>query len=68
MTPAHGVTALAHACLTDLWEYVWSAQREGRDRSALSAAELTSLQMVNWDLGWAKHALDRATTWMGGYR
>ncbi|KAK3940636.1 hypothetical protein QBC46DRAFT_458821 [Diplogelasinospora grovesii] len=68
MAPAHGVTALTHACLMDLCGYVWAAQREGREHQALSTAELISLQAVNWDLGWAKNALDRATAWMSGFR
>jgi len=68
MAPAHGATALTHACLADLCNYVWTAQRDGREHESLSAAELISLQSVNWDLGWAKNAMDRATGWMGGYR
>ncbi len=68
MAPAHGVTALTHACLMDLCNYVWAAQREGREHSSLSGTELISLQAVNWDLGWAKNALDRATAWMTGFR
>ncbi|KAK0643527.1 hypothetical protein B0T16DRAFT_459664 [Cercophora newfieldiana] len=68
MAPAHGATALTHACLSDLCNYVWTAQRDGREHESLSAAELISLQGVNWDLGWAKNAMDRAAAWMGGYR
>ncbi|KAH8889734.1 hypothetical protein GQ53DRAFT_190563 [Thozetella sp. PMI_491] len=64
----HGVTALANACLSELCNYVWSAQREGREQTSLSQVELISLQMVNWDLTWAKHAIDRATAWMDGFR
>ncbi len=67
MTPAHGVTALANACLTELCNYVWAAQRDGREQSSLSQVELISLQTVNWDLTWAKNAMDRATAWMGGF-
>jgi hypothetical protein len=65
MAPAHGVTALTHACLMDLCNYVWTAQREGREQQMLSSPELISLQSINWDLGWAKNALDRAGVWMG---
>jgi len=68
MTPAHGATALTHACLADLCNYVWTAQRDGREHESLSAAELISLQSVNWDLAWAKNAMDRANGWMSGYR
>jgi hypothetical protein len=68
MAPAHGATALTQACLADLCNYVWTAQRDGREHESLSAAELISLQSVNWDLGWAKNAMDRATAWMNGYR
>ncbi|KAK3353556.1 hypothetical protein B0T25DRAFT_568754 [Lasiosphaeria hispida] len=68
MAPAHGVTALTHACLMDLCNYVWGAQREGREHTALNAGELMSLQAVNWDLVWAKNSLDRATAWLSGFR
>lgn len=68
MAPAHGVTALSSACLTDLCNYVWAAQREGREQNLLSQAEMISLQTVNWDLSWAKNAIDRATAWMTGFR
>lgn len=68
MAPAHGVTALTNACLMDLCNYVWTAQRDGREHSALSGPELIGLQAVNWDLGWANNALDRATAWMSGFR
>jgi len=68
MAPAHGVTALTHASLLDLCNYVWTAQREGREQEALTAAEMISLQSVNWDLTWARNAMDRATGWMSGYR
>lgn len=68
MSPAHGVTALTHACMMDLCNYVWRAQREGREYESLSSAELTSLQAINWNLNWAQNAMDRATAWMGGYR
>ena len=68
MSPAHGVTALAHACLLDLCNHVWAAQREGSEHASLSAAELISLQTLNWDLSWAKIAIDQATAWMNGYR
>lgn len=65
LSPARpGATALAHACLTDLCNTVWTAQREGREHECLGADELASLQAVHWDLGWAKHALDRAAAWM----
>ncbi|GAB1318844.1 hypothetical protein MFIFM68171_09054 [Madurella fahalii] len=65
MAPAHGVTALTHACLTDLCNYVWTAQREGREHECLGSEELISLQGIHWDLGWAKNALDRAEFWLG---
>ncbi|KAK3988559.1 hypothetical protein QBC44DRAFT_101688 [Cladorrhinum sp. PSN332] len=68
MSPAHGVTALTHACMTDLCNYVWQAQREGREHEMLTAAELISLQQINWDLGWARYAVERAGVWMGGFR
>jgi len=68
MSPAHGVTALTHACMMDLCSYVWGAQRDGREYESLSSAELASLQAVNWNLSWAQNAMDRATAWMGGYR
>ncbi|KAK3390509.1 hypothetical protein B0H63DRAFT_117649 [Podospora didyma] len=64
----HGVTAVTHACLLDLCNYVWGAQRDRREQTALSPGELNSLQAVKWDIGWANHALERATAWMGGFR
>jgi hypothetical protein len=64
MAPAHGVTALTHACLADLCGAIWAAQRVGRENAVLSPAELISLQMVHWDLSWAKTATDRAAAWM----
>ncbi|KAK4231276.1 hypothetical protein QBC38DRAFT_242132 [Podospora fimiseda] len=67
MSPAHGVTALTNACMTDLVNYIWQAQREGREHQMLTAAELISLQQINWDLGWARHAIERATAWMSGF-
>ncbi|KAK4166023.1 hypothetical protein QBC43DRAFT_314777 [Cladorrhinum sp. PSN259] len=68
MSPAHGVTALTHACMTDLCNYVWTAQREGREHERLSTAELISLEEINWDLGWARLAIERAEGWVAGYR
>ncbi|KAK4043346.1 hypothetical protein C8A01DRAFT_32473 [Parachaetomium inaequale] len=35
-----GATALAHACLIDLCQFVWAAQREGREGEVLSWAEI----------------------------
>lgn len=70
LTPAapHGATALAQACLMELCGHVWAAQRDGTEDTALSAAEVASLQMMHWDLGFARSALDRATAWLGGFR
>jgi hypothetical protein len=59
-----GVTSLAHACLADLCNCVWTAQREGREDVILSAGEMESFERVHWDLGWARFAIQRAVRWM----
>jgi hypothetical protein len=63
---AHGATALAHACLTDLCHTVWRAQREGREEAVLSRAELQALERVGWDLGWVGEHIRRAGGWLAG--
>ncbi|KAK4236366.1 hypothetical protein C8A03DRAFT_16976 [Achaetomium macrosporum] len=61
---SRGVTALAHACLTDLAHYVWRAQREGREYEMLSAAELVELERVGWDLKWVAGCIAAAGRWL----
>ncbi|KAL2200441.1 hypothetical protein P885DRAFT_66126 [Corynascus similis CBS 632.67] len=56
----HGATALAHACLIDLCQTVWTAQREGREAAVLSAEELRTLEGLGWDLGWVAARIRRA--------
>jgi hypothetical protein len=68
MTADHDVTAMSHACLLELCSVVWTAQRDNTWQTQFTPAELTALQVVNWDLSWAKAALDRATAWMTGFR
>ncbi|KAK4193901.1 hypothetical protein QBC35DRAFT_9241 [Podospora australis] len=63
---SHDVTAQTHACLVDICNSVWTAQREGKEHDLLSPAELASLQAINFDLSWASNAADRAAAWMGG--
>lgn len=67
-TVAHGATALSQACLMELCDHVWAAQRDGTEDTALSADEIASLQMMHWDLGFARGALDRSTAWLSGFR
>ncbi|KAK4126292.1 hypothetical protein N657DRAFT_301102 [Parathielavia appendiculata] len=59
-----GITALAHACLTDLCHTVWSAQREGRENDVLSGSEMRTLEGVGWDLGWAGWRIRLAGCWL----
>lgn len=61
-------TARAHACLRGLCETVWVARLQGTETTVLSLAERISLQAVNWDLGWAKSALERAADWQESTR
>jgi hypothetical protein len=67
---AHGLTALAHACLIDLTQTIWTAQREGRENQVLSAEEMWSLEEVGWDLGWVSRRIEVAGRWLrnGGGR
>lgn len=68
--PGYGADALAvttqvHACLGELCQYVWTAQRERAEESRLSAGEMASFQSVGWDLGFARGSLTRAAGWLG---
>jgi hypothetical protein len=65
---AHGATALSQACLMELCDRVWTAQRDGTEDITLSGDEVASLQMLHWDLAFARTALDRATAWLTGFR
>ncbi|SPQ23671.1 6d74ff38-0e17-4f52-aa18-6270440f0a92 [Thermothielavioides terrestris] len=68
LTTPGGATALAHACLTDLSQQVWTARRAGREHAVLSAAELQSLEGgagIGWGLGPAREGLARAAGWLG---
>lgn len=65
MSPAHGVTALAHATLSDLCHVIWAAQRDGNADRVLSAEEMESLEGVGWDISWAGRAGERAGGWFG---
>ncbi|KAL2177248.1 uncharacterized protein P884DRAFT_26579 [Thermothelomyces heterothallicus CBS 202.75] len=60
----HGATALAHACLIDLCQTVWTAQREGTEAAVLSAEELRSLERVGWNLGWVAGRIRQAGAWL----
>ncbi|KAK4100875.1 hypothetical protein N658DRAFT_524414 [Parathielavia hyrcaniae] len=62
-----GLTALAHACLTDLCHTVWAAQREGRENDVLSMAEMRALEGVGWDLGWVGWRIEVAGGWLRGW-
>ncbi|KAK4181857.1 hypothetical protein QBC36DRAFT_641 [Triangularia setosa] len=76
----HEVTTLTHACLSELLHQVYAAavqqqkhQQHGKEHGeqGLGPAELSSLQDINWDLGWAKLAVERAVSWLnsaGGQR
>ncbi len=69
MADAHPstVTRAAIACATGIIQYVWAAQREHREHTALTAAEMLSLQGMNWDLAWAQMGVDRAAGWLTRY-
>lgn len=62
------VTRATVACILNIAEYVWAAQREGREQTALSVPEMMSLQGMNWNLGWAQMGADRATMWLSNYK
>lgn len=59
-----GMTNIANALTVDICQYVWAAQREGREHTALTAAEMITLQGMNWDLGWAQRCTDMAAVWL----
>ncbi|EJT77949.1 hypothetical protein GGTG_03052 [Gaeumannomyces tritici R3-111a-1] len=59
-----GMTSIANALTVDICQYVWTAQREGREHTALTAAEMITLQGMNWDLGWAQRCTDMAAVWL----
>jgi hypothetical protein len=61
-----GIHAPAHATLQGLCQYVWTAQWERKEDERLSAAEMASFQAVNWDLGFAKTASERAASFLSG--
>lgn len=61
---SHGTTALAQACLIDLCQTVWTAQREGTEAVVLSAQELRSLECVGWNLGWVAERIRQAGSWL----
>ncbi|KAL2120456.1 hypothetical protein VTJ04DRAFT_4483 [Mycothermus thermophilus] len=63
-TETPGATALAHACLTDLCQTIWQAQREGTEGYVLTEEELWSLERVGWDLKWVAPRIELAGRWL----
>ncbi|KAH8912848.1 hypothetical protein BR93DRAFT_115237 [Coniochaeta sp. PMI_546] len=57
------LTLAVHACLKDLCGYVWAAQRDRAEETRLAPGEMASFRAVNWDLGFARGAIDRALRW-----
>ncbi|KAK4217812.1 hypothetical protein QBC37DRAFT_307407 [Rhypophila decipiens] len=59
-TPSQNITLQTKHLMTILRDGISSAQREG----GLTPAELSSLQGVNWDLGWVGLGIERAEGWL----